>query len=108
MKNLKLVIISLIIIAIIFFGFYWISEINSEKKLKDYIFSLEQLNCSVEEYPFSDSHVAGVLKIYYFSDFQSYAIQEKIDHIYCDRQMNTLYFFHPVGNNKVEIIFFNY
>lgn len=107
MKNRKIVIISLII-ALIFFGVNWISEINSEKKFQDYMLSLEQSNCYVEEYPFSDSHVAGVLKIYFFSDFQNYAIQEKIDHIYCDRETNVLYFFHPIGNNKVEIIFFNY
>ena len=109
MKNRKLLIVLIICIVLIFSGIiFWFSEIESEKKFQNYILALEQSNCLVEQYPFSDSHVAGVEKIYYFNDFQNLAIQEKIDHIFYDREINALYFFHPIGNNQVKIIFFKY
>lgn len=109
MKNQRIVIIILISVVLISSGIiFWFSEIESDKRFQGYISALKQSNCLVEEYPFSDSHVAGAEKIYYFSDFQSLAIQEKIDHIFLDQEINVLYFFHPIGNNKVEIFFFYY
>lgn len=109
MKSQRLIIILLFSIVLISTGIiYWFSEMESEKRFLDYLSMLEQSNCFLEEYPFSDSHVAGLEKIYYFSDFQSFVIQENINHIYYDREMDILYFFHPIGNNKVEIIFFKY
>ncbi len=36
---------------------------ESEKRFLDYLSMLEQSNCFLEEYPFSDSHVAGLEKI---------------------------------------------
>lgn len=85
MKNQRIVIIIIISIVLISSGIiFWFSEIESNKRLQSYKLALEQSNCLVEEYPFSDSDVASTEKIYYFSDFQSFAIQEEIDHIFWD------------------------
>ncbi|MEJ2271582.1 MAG: hypothetical protein P8X91_03685 [Candidatus Bathyarchaeota archaeon] len=109
MKHQRLVIVSLIGVVLISSGiFYWFSEMESEKRLQDYVSALEKSNFYVEEYPFSESHVESVEKVNNFNDFQNFAIQEKTDHIFCDREINVLYLFHTIGNNKVEIIFFNY
>ena len=109
MKKCRLVIFSLISIVLIMVGlFFWFSEFASEQRSQDYIETLEKLGCIIEEYPFSDSHVTGQLKINYFSDFRSIAMQEEVVQIYCDRGINALYFFHRIQDMKVEIVVFYY
>lgn len=109
MNNRRLAILSLIGIILVTAGFlFWLSELDTEKRTQEYIQTLEELGCIVEEYPFSDSHVEGVIKMYFFSDFRSFAMQEEIDQIYCDRETHSLYFFHPIQDVKVEIIVFDY
>ena len=109
MNNRRTVILSLICVILITVGFlFWFSKLDAENKTQTYIQSLEESGCIVEDYHFSDSHVAGTLNMYLFSDFRSFAMQEGIDHIYCDREMYALYFFHPIEAVKIEIIVFDY
>lgn len=109
MNKRKIVIFSLIVISAITVGIlYWYSELAAENRANEYIHSLKEAGCIVEEYPFSDSHVLGVVKMYSFGDFHSFAMLKEIGNIYCDRATNSLYFFHNIQDVKVEIILFNY
>jgi hypothetical protein len=70
--------------------------------------TFEEMGCSVEEYPFSTSHTTGTLNLASFNDFRNFAIQEKIERIYCDHEINALYFYHPIQDYNVEIVVFYY
>ena len=109
MNHKKVIMICLICVSFIVVGFFvWFSENEAERKAQEYMKTFEEMGCSVEEYPFSTSHTTGMLKLAYFSDFQSFATQEKIERIYCDHENNVLYFYHPIQEYKVETVFFYY
>ena len=110
MKRLNLILFSSIGIFLVMVGLlFWFSEYIAEERLQDYIETLEKgVGCIVEECPFSSSHVAGKLKMNFFSDFRSFAQQEGINHIYVDKEKHALYFFHQIKDIIVEIVVFYY
>jgi len=109
MNHKKVIIFCLICVSLIVIGFFvWFSENEAERKAQEYMKTFEEMGCSVEEYPFSTSHTTGTLKITFFSDFKSFATQNEIERIYCDHEINALYFYHPIQDYKVEIVIFYY
>ena len=105
----KFIIICSICVSLTVIGFFVLfSENDAERKAQEYMKTFEEMGCSVEEYPFSISHTTGTLTLASFSDFQSFATQEKIERIYCDHEINALYFYHPIQENKVELIVYRY
>ena len=109
MNHKKLIIVFLICVSLIVMGFFvWFSENEAEIKAQEYMKTFEEMGLSVEECPFSISHTTGTLKLASFSDFQSFAAQNEIERIYCDHEINVLYFYHPIQEYKVEIVVFYY
>lgn len=109
MNHKKMIIVCLICISLIAIGFFiWFSENEAERKAQEYIKIFEETGCSVEEFPFSTSHTTGTLKLAFFSDFQSFATQEEIERIYCDHDINALYFYHRIQDYQVQIVVFYY
>jgi hypothetical protein len=109
MNHKKLIIVCLICVSLTFIGFFiWFSENEAEKKAQIYMNTFEEMGFSVEEYPFSTSHTTGTLKLAFFSDFRSFATQNEIERIYCDHEINALYFYHPIQDYKVELVVFYY
>jgi outer membrane lipoprotein-sorting protein len=109
MNHKKMVIVCLISVSLIVTGFFvWFSENEAERKAQEYMKTFEEMGCSVEEYPFSTSHTNGTLKLAYFSDFRSFADQKNIERVYCDHEINALYFYHPIQDYNVEIVVFYY
>jgi hypothetical protein len=109
MNHKKMVIVCLICVSLIVVGFVvWFSENEAERKAELYMRTFEEMGCSVEEYPFSTSHTFGTVKLAFFSDFRSFASQEEIELIYCDHEINALYFYHPIEDYKVELVVFYY
>jgi outer membrane lipoprotein-sorting protein len=109
MNHKKMIIFYLICVSLIVIGFFvWFSENEAERKAQEYMKTFEEMGCSVEEYPFSTSHTTGTLKLAFFSDFRSFATQNEIERIYCDHEINALYFYHPIQEYKVEIVVFYY
>lgn len=109
MNHKKLIIVCSIFVSLLFIGFFvWFSENEAERKAREYIHIFEEMGCTVEECPFSTSHTTGTLRLDLFSDFRSFATQNEIERIYCDQQINALYFYHPIQEYKVEIVVFYY
>jgi hypothetical protein len=109
MNHKKRIAVCLISISFILVGFFvWFSENEAERKAQEYMKTFQEMGCSVEEYPFSTSHTFGTLKLAFFSDFRSFATQNEIERIYCDHEINALYFYHPIEEYKVEIVVFYY
>ena len=78
------------------------------QKLQGYLERFEKMGCAVEEYPLSDFHVDGTVRIHFFSDFRSFAMQEGIDQIYFDRGIHALYFLRPIPSDGKEANVFYY
>jgi hypothetical protein len=109
MNHKKLIIVCLICVSLIFIGFFvWFSENEAEKKAQIYMKTFEEMGLSVEECPFSTSHTTGTLKLAFFSDFRSFVAQNDIESIYCDHEINALYFYYPTQEYKVELVVFYY
>ena len=109
MNHKKLIIVCLICFSLIFLGFLvWFSENEAERKAHEYMQAFKEMGCTVEEYPFSSSHTTGTLKLAFFSDFRSFVTQNEIERIYCDHEINALYFYHPIQEYNVEIVVFYY
>ena len=109
MNHKKLIIVCLICVSLIVTGFFvWFSENEAEIKAQEYMKTFEEMGFIVEEYPFSTSHTTGTSKLAFFSDFRNFATQNEIERIYCDHEINVLYFYHPIQEYKVEIVFFYY
>jgi hypothetical protein len=86
----------------------WYAEQISEN-LKGYSARLEDDGFIVEAKPLTESHVDSTQDWYWFSDFRSYAKQEKVIHIYIDHEINGLYYLtrvSPTNDSTVAIIFY--
>lgn len=81
---------------------YWYSEQWAEQRLQEYIGRLEDLDFTTEKHSLADFQVDVILRIHYFGDFRSYAIQEDVNHIYFDRGIHALYFLLSSAENRVE------
>ncbi len=110
MTKRKLIILSfsLVCLALIVGGvLYWYSEQWAEQILQEYIGRLEDLDFTTEEQSLGDFQVDAVLRIYYFSDFHSYAEQKDVNKVYYDRGIHALYFLHPsIEDGTVAEIFY--
>jgi len=86
---------------------YWRSEGWAEQKLQDYLKRLDDAGFTTEEHSLADFHVNGTVRIYFFSDFHSYASQEGISRIYYDRKVYALYFLRPIeGGTEANTFYY--
>ena len=109
MNHKKMIIVCLVCVPLLLVGlFVLFSENEAERKAQEYMKTFEEMGCTVEEYTFSTSHTTGTLKLDFFSDFRNFATQNEIERIYCDHEINALYFYHPIQEYKVEIVVFYY
>jgi hypothetical protein len=86
----------------------WYSEQILEN-LKGYSARLEDDGFIVEAKPLTEFNVNFTQDWYWFSDFRSYAKQEKVTHIYIDHEINGLYYLtrvSPTNESTVAIIFY--
>jgi hypothetical protein len=86
----------------------WYSEQTLEN-LKGYSTRLEDDGFIVEAKPLTEFNVDFTQDWYWFSDFRSYAKQEKVTHIYIDYEINGLYYLtrvSPTNESTVAIIFY--
>jgi hypothetical protein len=86
----------------------WSSEQTLEN-LKGYSARLEDEGFIVEVKPLTEFHVGSTQDWYWFSDFRSFAKQEKVTHIYIDYEMKGLYYLtsvSPTNDSTVAIIFY--
>jgi hypothetical protein len=86
----------------------WYSEQTLEN-LKGYSTRLEDDGFIVEAKPLTEFNVNFTQDWYWFSDFRSYAKQEKVTHIYIDYEINGLYYLtrvSPTNESTVAIIFY--
>lgn len=106
---LVLLIISVIFALLVILGLaYWFSEMIAEKRLQGYLERLEKVDFAVEEHPLSSLRVDDPVRIHFFGDFRSFAMQEGIDRIYLDRGIHALYFSHPTPSDGKEVNAFYY
>jgi hypothetical protein len=93
-------------------GLYVFSSWYSEQileNLKGYSTRLEDDGFIVEAKPLTEFNVNSTQDWYWFSDFRSYAKQEKVTHIYIDYEINGLYYLthvSPTNASTVAIIFY--
>ena len=88
--------------------FWWYSEQILEN-LKGYSARLEDDGFIVEVKPLTEFHVDSTQDWYWFSDFRSFAKQEKVTHIYIDHEITALYYLtsvSPTNDSTVAIIFY--
>jgi hypothetical protein len=93
-------------VAYIFWS--WYSEQTLEN-LKGYSARLEDDGFIVEAKPLTEFNVNSTQDWYWFSDFRSYAKQEKVTFIYIDYEINGLYYLtrvSPTNDSTVAIIFY--
>ena len=86
----------------------WYSEQTLEN-LKGYSTRLEDDGFIVEAKPLTEFNVNFTQDWYWFSDFRSYAKQEKVTHIYIDYEINGLYYLtrvSPTNDSTIAIIFY--
>jgi len=86
----------------------WSSEQILEN-LKGYSARLEDDGFIVEAKPLIEFNVNSTQDWYWFSDFRSYAKQEKVTHIYIDHEIKGLYYLtrvSPTNASTVAIIFY--
>jgi hypothetical protein len=86
----------------------WCSEQTLEN-LKGYSARLEDDGFIVEAKPLTEFNVDSTQDWYWFSDFRSYAKQEKVTHIYIDHEIKGLYYLtrvSPTNDSTVAIIFY--
>ena len=86
----------------------WYSEQTLEN-LKGYSARLEDDGFIVEAKPLTEFHADSTQDWYWFSDFRSFAKQEKVTHIYIDHEITALYYLtsvSPTNDSKVAIIFY--
>jgi hypothetical protein len=79
------------------------------ENLKGYSTRLEDDGFIVEAKPLTEFNVNSTQDWYWFSDFRSYAKQEKVTHIYIDHEINGLYYLthvSPTNESTVAIIFY--
>ena len=93
------------LISVVGILLYWDSENLAEEKLQDYIARLGDEGFTVEERHLTDFNVEGVVPIYFFGDFCSFARQERIIYIYFDREIRILFFLHSIGNEVEANVF---
>jgi hypothetical protein len=93
-------------------GVYLFSSWYSEQileNLKGYSSRLEDDGFIVEAKPLTEFHVDATQDWYWFSDFRSFAKQEKVTHIYTDYEIKALYYLtrvSPTNDSTVAIIFY--
>ncbi len=93
-------------------GLYIFSSWYSEQileNLKGYSARLEDDGFNVEAKPLTEFHADSTQDWYWFSDFRSYAKQEKVTHIYVDYEIKGLYYLtrvSPTNDSTVAIIFY--
>ncbi len=87
----------------------WYSEQTLEN-LKGYSARLEDDGFVVEVKPLAEVHANTTQDWYWFGDFQSYAKQEKVTHIYVDYEMKRVYYLTAVSptNSSVAANVFYY
>jgi len=86
----------------------WYSEQILEN-LKGYSAKLEDDGFIFEAKPLTEFNVNSTQDWYWFSDFRSYAKQEKVTHIYIDYEIKGLYYLtrvSPTNDSMVAIIFY--
>lgn len=86
----------------------WYSEQTLEN-LKGYSARLEDDGFIVEAKPLTEFHADSTQDWYWFSDFRSFAKQEKVTHIYIDYEITALYYLtsvSPINDSTVAIIFY--
>lgn len=79
------------------------------ENLKGYSARLEDDGFIVEAKPLTEFNVDSTQDWYWFSDFRSYAKQEKVTHIYIDHEIKGLYYLtrvSPTNDSTVAIIFY--
>jgi hypothetical protein len=92
----------------VFIFWSWYSEQTLEN-LKGYSARLEDDGFIVEVKPLTEFHVDATQDCYWFSDFRSFAKQEKVTHIYIDYGIKGLYYLtsvSPTNNGTVANIFY--
>ena len=111
-RVLILLSVSLICLVLFIGGVFiflsWLSEQTLEN-LKSYSTRLEDDGFTVEPKPLTEFHVDTEQEWYWYSDFKSYAKQEKVTIVHYDQSIKGLYFLtrvSPTDDRVVAIIFY--
>ena len=103
--------VSLTCVVVVAGGAYifwsWYSE-QALENLKSYSARLEDNGFTVEVKPLTEFHVDTTQDWYWFSDFRSFAKQEKVTHVYIDYEMKGFYYLtrvSPTNDSTIAIIF---
>jgi len=105
-RKVLIILFFICLISVVGVLLYWHSENLAEEKLQDYIMRLRDDGFIVEERHLTDFDVDGVVPIYFFGDFRSFAKQEGISHIYLDRGISALFFLHSIGTEVEANVFY--